>query len=447
MPVVYCARWVLPILSPPIEDGAVAVDGELIVAIGQRLELTEKFPSYQLQNFQDAAILPGLINAHSHLELTAMRGFLDNEEGNFFAWLKKLTVARLERMDADDLYVSAALGACEALRAGVTCVGDASSSASEIMKAVCEVGLRGIVFQESFGPDPSLAEEHVKTLKDQVSRLRDLETLKVKAGVSPHAPYSVSGPQLRLIADFALAEDLPVMMHAAESVAEEQLLREGTGLFASGLAMRGIQWRAPGLSPIRYLQETGVLETRPLLAHCIRVDDEDIEIIAKSGAGVAHCPKSNAKLGHGRASLGKLLAHNIRVGLGTDSVASNNSGDLIEEARFASLMARLEDQGRADATTVLTAGTLGGARALKWEEQIGDLQAGKQADLTILRFGATHQLPSYDPVSTLLFSSSGRDVIQTVVAGKEVFRDGRITTVDEEHLRFRMREIAIKLAT
>jgi 5-methylthioadenosine/S-adenosylhomocysteine deaminase len=251
---------------------------------------------------------------------------------------------------------------------------------------------------------------------------------------------------LRLIADFALAEELPVMMHAAESLAEDQLLREGRGLFASGLAMRGIQWRTPGLSPIRYLQETGVLDTRPLLAHCIRVDDEDIEIIAQSGAGVAHCPKSNAKLGHGRAPLGKFLAHNIRVGLGTDSVASNNSGDLIEEARFASLLARLEEQGRVDAATALTAATVGGARALKMEEQIGDLHEGKQADLAIVRFGATHQLPSYDPVSTLIFSSSGRDVIQTVVAGKEVFRDGRVTTVDEERLRFRMIEIASKLS-
>src|SRR4030095_15293771 len=147
MIVVYAARWVLPVSTPAIEDGAIAVDGEHIVAVGSRANLTERFPSALVQDFSDSAIIPGLVNAHSHLELTAMRGFLDNEEGNFFAWLKKLTLARLEKMTADDLYVSAAWGACEALRAGVTCVGDASSAAVESMRATIDTGLRAICFQ------------------------------------------------------------------------------------------------------------------------------------------------------------------------------------------------------------------------------------------------------------------------------------------------------------
>ena len=201
--------------------------------------LREQFPRAVVREFGNAAIIPGLVNAHSHLELTAMRGFLENEETDFFAWLKKLTVARLERMNADDLYVSAAWGACEAARAGVTCLADASDSAEQSMKALHDVGLRGIVFQESFGPDPRLAKENFEKLKTKVTSLRQLETSLVKCGVSPHAPYTVCAPQLELISRFAIDEGLPVMMHAAETELEVLLMRDGQGPFAESLRNRG----------------------------------------------------------------------------------------------------------------------------------------------------------------------------------------------------------------
>ncbi len=450
MTIIYCARWVLPVSSPPIEDGAVAVEGELITAVDQRLHLTEKLPTAKVKDFGEAIILPGLVNSHSHLELTAMRGFLDNEEGDFLAWLRKLTKARLERMTSDDLYASAAWGACEAARAGVTCVGDASSAAFESMSAVREVGLRGTVFQESFGPDPRLADENLEMLKNQISRLRRLETSCVRVGVSPHAPYSVSAPQLKLISEFALNEELPLMMHAAESAAEKMLLCEGSGLFATGLAARGIEWTTKGTSSIQYLKENGVLETRPLLAHCINVDDTDIETMRITQTRVAHCPKSNARLGHGRAPLKKFLAKGIVVGLGSDSVASNDTCDLLEEARFATLLSRIQFSNSdthpvVSAGMALTTATVAGARALEVEDQTGELRPGLQADLAVVSLTGAHQVPSYDPLGTLLFASSGRDVVMTVVAGTEIFRDGRVTTVDEAGLRSRVKEIAQKL--
>jgi 5-methylthioadenosine/S-adenosylhomocysteine deaminase len=450
MTIIYCARWVLPVSSPPIEDGAVAVEGELITAVDQRLRLIEKLPTVKVKDFGDAIILPGLVNSHSHLELTAMRGFLDNEEGDFLAWLKKLTKARLERMTSDDLYVSAAWGACEAARAGITCVGDASSAAFQSMSAVRDVGLRGTVFQESFGPDPRLVDENLETLKNQISRLRTLESSCVRVGVSPHAPYSVSAPQLKRISEFALDEKLPLMMHAAESAAEKLLLCEGRGLFATGLAARGIDWTTKGTSSIQYLRENGVLETRPLLAHCINVDDTDIETIRITQTRVAHCPKSNARLGHGRAPLKKFLAKGIVVGLGSDSVASNNTCDLLEEARFATLLSRIQFSDP-DTHPVVSPGmalataTVAGTRALGVADQTGELRTGLQADLAVVSLTGTHQVPSYDPVSTLIFASSGRDVVMTVVAGREIFRDGRVTTVDEAGLRSRVKEIAQKL--
>src|ERR1051325_1426118 len=228
----YCARWVLPVSSPPIEAGALAVDGTQILAVGTRVDLVSQFPAAHLQDLGESVIIPGLINAHTHLELTAMRGFLEQEEHDFFAWLRKLTLARLERMTADDLLVSATWGACEAARAGVTCVADASDAGLQSLNALREVGLRGIVFQESFGPDPRLAAENFHKLQDKIARLRQSETGLVKAGVSPHAPYTVCGPQLQMIAKLGADEKLPLMMHAAETKMEVALLRGGTGPFA-----------------------------------------------------------------------------------------------------------------------------------------------------------------------------------------------------------------------
>jgi cytosine/adenosine deaminase-related metal-dependent hydrolase len=449
MTTLYCARWVLPISSPAIVDGAIAIKEDQITSVGSRVTLARQFPQATVRDFGESAIIPGLVNAHSHLELTAMRGFLEKEEVDFFAWLKKLTMARLERATPDDLYVSSAWGACEAVRAGVTCVADASDSAYESMSALRDVGLRGVAFQESFGPDPRLARENFEKLKTKVARLRQIETSLVKCGVSPHAPYSVSAPQLELISEFAIAEGLPLMMHAAETAMEVALMRDGQGPFAEGLINRGIEWRAPGVSTIQYLNYHGVLKTRPLLAHCINVDDADIETMKQTETRVAHCPKSNAKLGHGIAPLGKFLEKEIAVGLGSDSVASNNTCDLLEEARFALLIARslANTNPRVNAEEALQTATLGGAQALGYAGQIGELREGLQADFAVASLDGPHQIPSYDPTSTLIFASSGRDVILTVVAGKEVYRGGCVTTVDEERLRARMKEIAEKLAS
>ncbi len=345
MTTLYSARWVLPVSASPLVDGAIAIEGTAIVGVGSQAELTRRFPEAERRSCGEAAILPGFINAHSHLELTAMRGFLDSVEGDFFSWLRRLTSARLEHMTADDLQVSATWGACEALRAGVTCVADASDSAAEGMKALRETGLRGTVYQESFGPDPKFAPENFAKLTEKVSRLKTLQTSLVRVGVSPHAPYTVSAPQLEMISGLALAEQLPVMMHAAESVAEKMLLSEGRGSFAEGFASRGISWSAPSLSTIKYLARHGVLQTKPLLAHCIHVDADDLDLIAAAGAGIAHCPKSNAKLGHGRAPFVEFLSRRLAVGLGSDSVASNNTCDLLEEGRFALLLARAGGEG------------------------------------------------------------------------------------------------------
>jgi len=307
------------------------------------------------------------------------------------------------------------------------------------------------VYQESFGPDPRLAHENVAKLRDQLAEAVAEQTALVRAGVSPHAPYTVSGPQLQLIARLAIDEKLPLMMHAAESAAERQFVTEGRGVFADGLIARGIEWRTPGVSTIEYLKRCQILEAKPLLAHCIDVDDADLESIYTSNAAIAHCPKSNAKLRHGRAPFAKFIARGIHTGLGSDSVASNNVCDILEEARFATLLARLKSDGDlnqtmpVDATAALFAATLGGARALKLDDQIGALTAGRQADLAIVNLGAAHHTPSNGPAESLIFSASGRDVILTMVAGKEIYREGRMLAVSEDALMQRLREIRSRI--
>jgi cytosine/adenosine deaminase-related metal-dependent hydrolase len=311
------------------------------------------------------------------------------------------------------------------------------------MTALKDVGLRGIVFQESFGPDARLAKENFEKLEAKVAELKLLESECVKVGVSPHAPYTVCGAQLELISQFAQSKGLPLMMHAAESAAEDALIREGCGIFADGLAKRGIEWDTRGTSTIRYLKEKGILETRPLLAHCIRVDDSDIEILLETRSKVAHCPKSNAKLGHGHAPFAKFLQKGIAVGLGSDSVASNNTCDILEESRYAALSTRGDNL--VSAADVLEVATRGGAGCLELQGVIGELTEDAQADFAVISMNGNHQLPVYDPVVAAVFSSSGRDVMLTVVAGKEVYKDGRVVTVDEERLVARMAEIKKKL--
>jgi 5-methylthioadenosine/S-adenosylhomocysteine deaminase len=454
----YSARWVLPVTSEPVEFGAVAVERTRIAGVGPRAELVEQFPGSEVVDLGEAVILPGFVNCHTHLELTAMRGFLEPEEGNFFAWLRKVTVSRGERMSAEDLHVSAVWGAVEAARAGVTCVGDASDAAACVMRALQDVGLRGVVFQEAFGVDEREAPSQFDKARARVNQLRGGETALVTLGLSPHSPYTVAAPLLEMLARFALEESLPVMMHAAESEAEQSFMLNGSGPFAESYDARGLVFNSPRVTTLTHLARTGILDTRPLLAHCVRVDEADIRLIVEHGASVAHCPKSNAKLGHGRAPLAALLDACASVGLGSDSVASNNTCDMLEEARFAVLVSRgagdkLGAAGdRAEGGRMVGAGdalgllTHGGAGALRLSHLTGALAAGLEADLVAVRLDAAHQTPAYDPATTLVFSSSGRDVLLTVVAGREVFRDGRLTTVDEEELRARVRDLGRRLA-
>jgi cytosine/adenosine deaminase-related metal-dependent hydrolase len=287
-----------------------------------------------------------------------------------------------------------------------------------------------VMYQEVFGPDPAQCAASLAELRDKIDRLRPLETSLVRLGVSPHAPYTVSDALFTAVAHYARDARLPVAIHIAESALEHDLVVRGEGAFADGLRARSIAVAPRARTPVELLADLDVLSARPLLIHCVRVDEEDIARIAHSRCSVAHCPASNAKLGHGIAPLTSLMAAGIRVGLGSDSVASNNRMDILEEARLSVLLQRARHGSYAEvsAADAIELATLGGARAIGVDGEVGSLEVGKAADLAAFPIDGLD--PVHDPVAAAIFALPGARASFVAVAGRERVRDGLLLEED-----------------
>ena len=404
------ARWLIPVEGPPIERAALLIDSAgRIEAVGPDARVARP-PDATAEDFGDAVILPGLINTHTHLELT---GFADQvRESDFTVWIRRLRELKTTRTPAE--YVDAArrgLQACFA--AGVTTIADTGDSGSAI-QALAEADGSGVAYQEVFGPHPSQASESLAGLRDRVIQAGRWAVHRVRIGVSPHAPYSVSEPLLNAVSLWARSERLPLAVHIAESRAEAELLTSGTGPFAAAWQTRGIPLPpAPGRTPIEWLNAQGALTERTLCIHAVQAGPTDIELLAQSGSAVAHCPLSNAAHGHGQAPLSGLLQAGIRVGLGTDSEVSVGSLNLLAEARAASALAGLT------AHAAIELCTMGGARALGLDSETGSIRGGKWADCIVIKLPA-HAV-ALPPAETAL-AGSPADLLLTCMGGRDVYR-------------------------
>jgi len=395
------AEWVLPVDGPPLRDARVVWDEGRIVEVA---------PGRADEHHDEAVILPGLVNAHSHLEYAVYAGFGDGEP--FGSWLAT-HIRRKQALDFEGMLAVARRGAVDSLASGITTTADYSFAGAAAV-AAAEAGLRAIVYLEVFASDPREAERQFEQTQ---ARAVGVACDTVSLGISPHAPYTCSVEVYR----WCLSLGIPVGTHLGESANENEWLERGTGPMATN---RALLVGPTGKRAVATLEP--VLGPDLLCAHCVEVDAAEIALLAERDVPVAHCPRSNAVLGCGVAPLADLRAAGVRVGLGTDSPASTPSFDIFEELRSAIYAARARER-RPDALTAeeaLRLATVDAARALGLDDEIGTLARGKRADLTVLSLGGSPYHPVEDPAAAVVFGGSPGRVLETIVDGETRHRRG-----------------------
>lgn len=416
---IYTADYLLPVSSEPIKHGQMLVrDGE-ILAVGRNI--AELYPTEQLTEFSGCAILPGFVNCHTHIELTGLRDRLDGLP--FFDWLRALGAEG--RAHPRQFFEDGARSACrELLAGGTTTIGDISSHGVS-GNAVQEFGIRAVTFAEiiAFRSD----EQTLSAVRQVFDSLPENDFL-ITNSVAIHTLFTVSPKALDLAVALARERELPLAVHSAESLAESDFMR-GKGPIAAYHREIGIDWKVPKVSPIRYLADSGVLTATTLAAHGINVTPEDLDLLASTGAAVAHCPTSNAKLGHGIAPLRDMIEQKIVVGLGTDSAISSGRLDMFQEMRAAILFARARERDPAapSAAEALQMATLGGANALGLGNSIGSLVPGKRADFIAVDLAQIDQpdgISCFDPVERVVFNCEPKNVRFVAVEGKDIDIEG-----------------------
>jgi cytosine/adenosine deaminase-related metal-dependent hydrolase len=390
------ADWVVSLDGPPIEGGGVRWEnGEIVEVARGRAD----------RHYADAVIVPGFVNAHSHLEYSVYAGFGDGLA--FGPWIAT-HMERKALLAPGDMLAVARRGAVDSLRSGITTTADYSFSGDAAIAAQ-EFGLRATVYLEVFASEPEVAEAQFARTRE---RLRESKLLRL--GISPHAPYTCSVDVYR----WCLSLGIPVGTHLSESANENEWLEHGAGPFqGSPVVVPPTGKRAvPTLEP--------VLGPDLLCAHCVDLEPHELTLLAERDVPVAHCPRSNALLGCGVAPLADMRAAGIRVGLGTDSPASTPSFDIFEEMRAAIYAARARER-RAEALSAdeaLRLATADAARALRMDSEVGTLTPGKRADLAVVSLAGSPYHPVEDPAAAVVFGGSPERVLETVVDGETRYR-------------------------
>ena len=418
------ARWVVPVepAGVALERHAVAVRDGRIEAVLPMAEAAQRYADYPRVDLPGHALIPGLVNAHTHAAMTLMRGVADDLP--LMRWLQEHVWPIEEKHASAQFVKDGTLLACaEMLRGGVTCMNDMYFFPEAALEAALAAGMRAalglivIEFPSAYAADPEQYLAKGLALRDEWR-----EHPLASFCLAPHAPYTVSDATFRKVAQLAAELELPVHIHVHETLDEiERSVSEH------------------GARPLQRLERLGLLGPNLIAVHAVHLEPAEIALLARHGCSVAHCPSSNLKLASGFAPVAALLAAGVNVALGTDGAASNNRLDLFQEMRSAALLAKAvaRDAAAMPAHAALHAATLGGATALGLEQRIGSIVPGKAADLAAVAFDSIELQPAFDVVSHLVYACGREHVTDVWVGGERVLQDGMLTRLELSDLQGR----------
>jgi 5-methylthioadenosine/S-adenosylhomocysteine deaminase len=392
----------------------ISIDGQRITHIGPS-NLTSRSPEAKVIDASGLLAIPGLINTHAHVPMVLFRGLV--EDVTVETWFNDHIWPLESNLTPEDVYWGALLGIAEMIEAGVTSVADHYFSMDEVARAVCDSGLRANLVWAVFGHEgPQKLEQTARFVQDWQGKCDQ----RITTWLGPHAPYTTGPEFLQLSARRAAELGVGIHIHVSETADQVRLSLEQYGI-----------------TPVRQLEETGVLDVPTILAHCAHPTDEDICILAGKQAGIAHAPKTFLKLGAGIVTLKRFREAGIPVGLATDGAASSNTLDILEQMR---LMALLQKHLASDPTgtpvnEVLDITFHGSAQVMRMDEQLGEIAPGKLADIALLKQDGMHVFPRYNPAANLVYSSRSADVDTVICNGKVLMSAGQLLTIDKSEVK------------
>ena len=413
-----------------LSPGAVAIDGRDIVAVDSPAAIAAGFTARESIAAADQIVLPGLVNTHTHAPMVLYRGLADDLA--LMDWLQKyIFPAEAKTVTPEFVRAGTRLAALEMLQSGTTIYADMYYYEEEVARATREAGMRGVLGQTIIqfpAPDAKTPSEGIARAEAFIRQFA-ADDLIVPA-IAPHAMYTLDAATLKAVRAVADRERAPVITHLAETRDEVRIARE--------------RYKT---TPVQFLEKIGFWGPRTLAAHGVWLTPADIRILARRHVGVAHNPESNMKLASGTAPVRDLQKAGVPVGLGTDGAASNNDLDMFESMRQAAFLHKLQtgDPRALPARTALRMATIDGAKALGLDREIGSLEKGKRADLIVVSMSGARQTPMYDPYSHLVYVTRGDDVQTTIVNGRIVMRDRRVTTMNEAAVLEEARAWALKV--
>ena len=414
------------VLSP----GAVAIDGERIAGVGTPEEIGRAFSSTHVIDATGKIVLPGLVNTHGHAPMVLYRGLADDLA--LMEWLEKyIFPAEAKTVSPEMVRVGTRLAALEMIQSGTTTFTDMYYFEEEIARATKAAGLRAVLGQTIIRfpvPDAKTPEDELARTEAFIKAFKD-DSL-ITPAVAPHSAYTLEKHTLLASRDLAVKYGVPLVIHLAETEDEVKTIKAQSGL-----------------TPAGYLESIGFWAPRTLAAHGVWVNGDDIAILKRRSVGVSHNPESNMKLASGTAPVPEYLAAGVALGLGTDGAASNNDLDMFEAMRQAAFLHKLKsrDPRVVPAAQALEMATLGGARALGMEREIGSLETGKRADLIVVGMRRARQTPRYDPLSHLVYTTHGDDVETTIVNGRVLMHERKMLTLDEAEVLREAEAFAVKV--